>query len=827
MNLTAGNQYTQTGSQVLAPQGDVDIAARKVLIDAATNTSTNQSEQHFKQSGLSVSISNPLLNAAQTTAQMASAAGKTNDARMQALAAAAAALSIKDAVNQVAANPGKAGGIDVNVSLGASRSDSTQAQSSTTAVGSRTAAGGNVSIQATAGGAASTLDIAGSDIHAGGTAALKSDGSMTLEAARNTSEQRSRNSSSSGSIGTSFGSSGWSVNASASKGQGKADGTDLTYTNTHVSGAKVELQSGGDTALKGAVVTGQQVTAEVKGNLNIESLQDTSTYAAKQTSAGVGIAVPIGAGNASVSVNASKAKVDGDYASVTEQSGIKAGDGGFQLRVGGNTDLKGGVISSTQAAVGSKTNSLTTAAITASNIQNHDRYEASGVSIGLSLSAAGKGQTTADPANQGKTVKGGFGATPGIAQDSGSQSSTTKSGVSSGEIALTGQGQVPASLDRTVVTGKDSSGALAKNWNGQQLMDQTQAGLQITSTALPRVAQEIGTQMDRTAAELRKQRNEAEAKKYEEGGAYRIAAHASLGALGGGLCGAAGAGAASATAPMLNDLQDSLEHQLIAAGMNDDAAKLSAQIVAGGAATAIGAAIGGSAGAVTAGNTDVNNRQLHPTETQWIAANKKRFAKQQGISEDVAEQRLAKQAFRQVQFGVPGETDQAAQAFLLTNTQGLMLPGDPNAGQSMGYMFRADPSQKANAHMYATEVIKDPNALAFYGRNGLTQPAIQQIQQAASTDANTRNILTNATLGAAGAAAAAHPPALSWCLSNPVSCNHIAIAGGEIAAGDALGPVGVGVVGLAGVKAVRSAEEVNAAMAAKGCSCLVTSDSGD
>ena len=43
------------------------------------------------------------------------------------------------------------------------------------------------------------------------------------------------------------------------------------------------------------------------------------------------------------------------------------------------------------------------------------------------------------------------------------------------------------------------------------------------------------------------------------------------------------------------------------------------------------------------------------------------------------------------------------------------------------------------------------------------------------------------------------------------------IAGGEFAAGDALGPAGLGVVGTASaVKAVRSAEEVNAAMKARG-----------
>jgi filamentous hemagglutinin len=78
--------------------------------------------------------------------------------------------------------------------------------------------------------------------------------------------------------------------------------------------------------------------------------------------------------------------------------------------------------------------------------------------------------------------------------------------------------------------------------------------------------------------------------------------------------------------------------------------------------------------------------------------------------------------------------------------------------------------------------------------------------------------LTNLTWGAAGAAAALTvPPALSWCLGNPVACNRVVMAGGEIAAGDALGPAGLGVLGTASaVKAVRSAEEVNAAMRATG-----------
>jgi hypothetical protein len=40
------------------------------------------------------------------------------------------------------------------------------------------------------------------------------------------------------------------------------------------------------------------------------------------------------------------AGANGDYNSVVNQSGIKSGDGGFNIKVANNTDLKGAIISS-------------------------------------------------------------------------------------------------------------------------------------------------------------------------------------------------------------------------------------------------------------------------------------------------------------------------------------------------------------------------------------------------------------------------------------------------------------------------------------------------
>ena len=137
-----------------------------------------------------------------------------------------------------------------------------------------------------------------------------------------------------------------------SKGHG--DGTAVSNTNTHVGGASVDIVSGGDTTLKGAVVTGNQVTATIGGNLAVQSVQDTTTYNAKQQSAGASISLcipPICYGACTGSASSSDAKVTGNFASVTEQSGFKAGDGGFQVAVNGSTTLTGGVISASQAAI--------------------------------------------------------------------------------------------------------------------------------------------------------------------------------------------------------------------------------------------------------------------------------------------------------------------------------------------------------------------------------------------------------------------------------------------------------------------------------------------
>ena len=728
-------------------------------------------------------------------------------------------------VFNVIGDPNKSSGVGVSVSIGSSRSKSESTRSSTTAVGSTVAAGNDVAIRATATDPAnkadSNINVIGSTITAGNNARLIADGNITLQAANSTAEQRSSNRSSSASLGIGLTQNGLTVNASANAARGNADGSDVTRTNSQVTaGNLVALQSGGYTTLKGAVVSGKQVTASIGGNLAIESLQDTSVFNAKQQSAGVGISVPIGAGAISGSINASNAKVNGRYANVEQQSGIQAGNGGFQIQVAGNTDLKGGVIVSSAQAAANDKNRFTTGTLTTSDIANKNSYDASSIGVGISMSGpSGTGGTN----NQGtsKVGAGLTGTSVGVGSASGNDSSTTRSGISNGVITLTdGAAQQArtgkdtdttiASLNRNVVSGQDSTigTPFKKTWNGQQLLQDVTAQTQITAAFGQAAAKTIGDVAEKKMIEALAKGDTEALKNWSEGGSYRVALHAAAGALAGGVQGAAGAAASAKALPTLGDLIDGI-----------DAPQAVKQALAQVGAAILGGAVGGTAGLASAVNVEANNRQLHPSETKWIMDNAKQFAREQGIGESEAVRRLAQQAFREVQFGVAGQTDFSAQAFLKSNTQGMLLPGDPNiAGQTTGYMFRADTVQKANASMYAQQIVSDPNALAFYANNNLVQPTAQQMQQAATTDASKRNTAFNLTVGAVGAAVAITvPPALSWCLSNPVACNRVVIMGGEIAAGDALGPTTLGVVGTASaVKAVRSADAVNAAMKMRG-----------
>jgi filamentous hemagglutinin len=369
--------------------------------------------------------------------------------------------------------------------------------------------------------------------------------------------------------------------------------------------------------------------------------------------------ISVGYGNMSGSISASKSNVDSSFNSVTQQSGIKTGDGGFQVNVAGNTDLKGAVIASTDNAVTFGNNTFTTGgALTTSDIQNTASY--SGKSTGISV---GTGYSGGNASLNGAGV--------GLGKDQGSASTTTTSGISG--IAA-----------NTAVRSTDPETGIARIFDADKVQREINAQMVITQAFSKEAPKAVASFAAKQGKDLKEQAKAeqgagkkaallAEAAKWDEGGTYRIALHTAAGALGGGASGAAGAAASASAANLMNELQDSIQQGLQTAGLSAGSAKAIAQGIAGLTAAGVGAAVGGAQGAATAATTDMNNRQLHPTEEQWLKTKAKDFAKQKGISEKEATERLTQQALKEVDYlwraQLADGDDISAKAFLSASNQ--------------------------------------------------------------------------------------------------------------------------------------------------------------
>ena len=118
-----------------------------------------------------------------------------------------------------------------------------------------------------------------------------------------------------------------------------------------------------------------------------------------------------------------------DYASVNEQSGIIAGDGGYTVEVANHTNLTGGIITSTVNAEDNGLNSFTTATLTASDIQNH--ASASSESTGYSLSTS---DLSGSKYAAAKAIARNY---MDNADESETHTSTTYSGINTANITIT------------------------------------------------------------------------------------------------------------------------------------------------------------------------------------------------------------------------------------------------------------------------------------------------------------------------------------------------------------------------------------------------------
>ncbi|KVQ35698.1 hypothetical protein WK00_16995 [Burkholderia ubonensis] len=508
LSIGAGNTLHVTGSDLVAGK-DLTGKAANVVIDSATDTGNRTHSQTTSSSGVTLGLSGSIgdaINGAYQQAQAAkSGAGDSRATALHAIAAAGnAAMGVAGLTGGALAGGGTPS-IGVQVSVGSSHSRLDTSENQTTQRGSSVTAGGTTALIATGNGTpgSGNITVAGSNV-SGNDVLLAAKNQIDLQNTTNTDSTRSSNSSSGSSVGVSIGTNGIGVSASMSRAHGDGNSDAAMQNNSHVTGANsVTMISGGDTNVIGSTVSGRTVTADVGGNLNMRSVQDTTVSSAHQSSVGGGISVST-MGGGSASFSSSHGNANGDYAGVNEQAGIQAGEGGFNVNVKGNTDLTGAAISST--ADPSK-NTLTTGTLTYRDIENHSTYNAdsSGLSAGAGVGVTGK-------AIGPGSVSGSGGVTPMISQsDSGNEHATTRSGVSAGAINITnaaGQTQDMANLNRDT---SNLNGSVSKTPDVQHLLDQQADLMNATQAAGQVVAQGIGAYADTKQKEAQRAADAAKA----------------------------------------------------------------------------------------------------------------------------------------------------------------------------------------------------------------------------------------------------------------------------------------------------------------------------
>ncbi|HAP1469681.1 TPA: Contact-dependent inhibitor A, partial [Escherichia coli] len=393
VSITAGKQAHISGSDVIANR-DISITGDSVVVDPGHDRRTVDEKFEQKKSGLTVALSGTVGSAINNAVTSAQETKESSDSRLKVLQATKTALSGVQAgqAAAMATATGDPNATGVSLSLTTQKSKSQQHSESDTVSGSTLNAGNNLSVVATGknrGDNRGDIVIAGSQLKAGGNTSLDAANDVLLSGAANTQKTTGRNSSSGGGVGVSIGAggngAGISVFASvnAAKGSEKGNGTEWTET-TIDSGKTVTINSGRDTVLNGAQVNGNRIIADVGHDLLISSQQDTSKYDSKQTSVAAGGSFTFGSMTGSGYIAASRDKMKSRFDSVAEQTGMFAGDGGFDITVGRHTQLDGAVIASTATP---DKNHLDTGTLGFSDLHNEADYKVS--HSGISLSGGG------------------------------------------------------------------------------------------------------------------------------------------------------------------------------------------------------------------------------------------------------------------------------------------------------------------------------------------------------------------------------------------------------------------------------------------------------
>ncbi|WP_318652923.1 hemagglutinin repeat-containing protein [Pseudomonas sp. PDM18] len=789
VDIQAGKDLTIRGSDVIAGK-DINLNGQNVSILAAQNENHSEQTYKSKSSGLTLALSGSVGSAMDAGYQTAKEARREDDSRVSALQGIKAGLTgvqAWQAAQQGTAEGGVSQFFGISASLGSQKSSSQQTQQQSVSQGSSLSAGNNLNILATGSGAVGQdgdIRIQGSQLKAGNDMLLAANRDITLEAAANTQKLDGKNKISGGAVGISLGYSadngvGLSIFANANQGSGKEIGTGTTWTETTLdAGNKVSLVSGRDTSLIGAQVNGEQIIANVGRDLTLNSLQDSDHYDAKQKNVSGGGSVAIIGSGGSANVSASQSKIDSNYKSVQEQTGLYAGKDGFQITVGNHTQLDGSVIASTADA---DKNRLSTGTLGWSSLENKADYKSQQQSVSVSSASDGSGQFISNMPS-GMIVAYNHGD---------SASGTTGSAISAGTIDIrdsANQQQDVASLSRDVEHANGSISPIFDKEKEQRRLKEVQLIAEIGTQAMDiiRTQGEINAK-DAGRKELKEQgidnptQKQLEAtaayqdvmRQYGTGSEYQKAAQAVTAALqylaGGDIGGAVAGASAPYIAKLIKDQTG-----------DNDTARIMAQAVLGAiVANAQGnSSMAGAAGAATG---ELIAKQLYPNKPHDQLTEKER----QIVS-----------ALSTLAAGMAG---------------GLASGDSAGAFAAAGAGKTAVENNDLGSRLYLDRKVEEFAAAGNCGGMSTESCRAKYAEKIFEEGGGANGVMLSVLMGVgAPVAAALGPELLMACIANPAVCTEASLAGAEVpfgaatAGGTALGMGGFG--GLIGKEVSAGAD---------------------
>ena len=505
VSIESGNKTKVGASAVLAGK-NISITGENVQISSKDNVYHSNEKHEYRKSGLTVSVGGDTIKALQKVEAPLAKATAVSDNRLKALYGYEAYDTVKsDLKGENSALKDLSSGkvhLAVSVGIGSTSSQSENHSVRTEAQGSTLSAGENVSIQAK-----SDMEIKGSAVE-GENVTWHVGQNLTITSAEETQQQNMTESSKGGSLGVSISAHApITVEGSLYAGKGKENDTSVSYKESTIQ-ARNELtsHSGKDTNLIGSTLSGGKVTMNIGGNMNITSQQASHHYTSENASAGMHVSTLPGKVN--LTGNASRGSMRSDFDSVTSQSGIHAGNDGYEITVKENTRLKGGLIDSVANA---DKNRLTTGTLAWEDMKNSADYKAGG--LGISYASKDEG-----------TRLNERGLTPSISPTiRGSADSTTKSAVSEGTITITDREHQKQDISKLNRDTKNSLNQL------QEIFDKTKVE---EKQELVGMLEKYGNQAIHTYAE---------SKGWKDGSTEKMLLHGAFGALMGDMAGGSAA----------------------------------------------------------------------------------------------------------------------------------------------------------------------------------------------------------------------------------------------------------------------------------------------